>query len=469
MSLPPVEEHVVDGARRSLEGGRRQRQLLLLSIRLREQIGLEGGRARRAESLRSPAEDRDGVVRIPQQGLQPRFDEQVVGDAQAPGRCSPSRAEAFGEQPLDLAEEPVGGVAAGVEGTGQAGVQDVGEAIEGPEDVRAPEVVAARLGGRLLQVVGLVDDEGRVVAEQVPRRGLVAEQEGMVGHDQLGSGRRPARRDHVARATPPVGTGAAQAVVPGRFDGTPEFAFQGAEMQLRPVPGAGQVEPAKQLELEPDDIEVRAVGADVATAKVALKTSQADVVAAALQHRPAEGPGEVRLQRGQLPGGELLLEGDGVGGDHGPAATPLDPEGERGEVAERLPDPRPRLHEEASAALQALGHGPCHLLLGLPILVTGALGERASGPDQAHGGVGQGPGEERLALAAGGVLGAGGGGGRRFRSWTRQRGQALAARVGSGLHLGVLPPLGRSEVEEVPERRPGLAGDPVHLREGRPS
>ena len=168
MSLPPLQEDVVDGARRPLEGGRRQRQLLRLSIRLGEKIRLEAGRARRAERLGSPAEDGDSVMGVAHQGLKPWLDEQVVGHAQAPGRRPSSPAEALGEQPLGLPEEPVGGVAAGLQGTRQTGVQDLGEAIEGPEDIRAPEPVPARLSGLLLEVMGLVDDERRVIPEQVP-------------------------------------------------------------------------------------------------------------------------------------------------------------------------------------------------------------------------------------------------------------------------------------------------------------
>lgn len=290
----------------------------------------------------------------------------------------------------------------------------------------------------------------------------------MVGHHQLGRRRRPARGDHVACAIGPVGAGAAQAVIPGRFDGAPELALRGSQVQLHPVAGAGQVEPAQQFELEPDDVEVRPAGADVAAAEVALETPQADVVAATLEHRPSERARKMRLQGGQLSRGELLLEGDGVGRDHRPAAAPLDPDGERGEVAKRLPHPRSRLDEEASAALQALSDGPCHLLLGLPILVTRALRKRAAGTDQGNGGVGQGPEEKRVALAPNGIPGAGGAGVRRSRSSTRRRRQALAARVGAVLQFGVRAPLGHGEVEEVPERRPRLGGHAIHLREGRP-
>ena len=71
-------------------------------------------------------------------------------------------------------------------------------------------------------------------------------------------------------------------------------------MQLGAVPGAGEVEPAQQLELESDGVEVGPARADVAAAEVALEPAQADVVAAALEHGPAERAGQVGLQGGQL-------------------------------------------------------------------------------------------------------------------------------------------------------------------------
>ena len=255
----------------------------------------------------------------------------------------------------------------------------------------------------------------------------------------------------MAGAIAPVGTDAAQAVIPGRLDRAPEIALQGPQVELRPIPGAGEVEPAQQFELEPDDVEVRPARADVAAAEVALEAPQADVVAAALEHRPPERARQVRLQGGQLARGELLLKGDGVGGDHRPAAAPLDPDGERSEVAERLAHPGARLDEEASATLQALGDGSCHLLLRLPVLVARALGKRTPGTDQAHGGVGQGPEEERVALAPGGLPGARGAGDHRSHRRARRRRQPLAGRVRAGLQLGVGTPLDHGEVEEVPE------------------
>ena len=162
-----------------------------------------------AEGLGGPTEDGDGVVGVAHQGLQPGFGEQVVGDAQAAGRGTPSPAEALRQQPLGLPEEPVGGVAAGLERGGEARVDDPGKAIEGRTTSAARSRWPRAWVAELLEVVGLVDHQGAVVPEQAPLGGLVAQEQGVVGHHQLGGGGQPARRDHVAGAAAPVGAGAA--------------------------------------------------------------------------------------------------------------------------------------------------------------------------------------------------------------------------------------------------------------------
>jgi hypothetical protein len=198
--------------------------------------------------------------------------------------------------------------------------------------------------------------------------------------------------DHEAAGVAPVGAGGAEAVVRHRLDALPQGLVGTGQAQLAAVAGGGLGQPAEQLELEADDVEVDgAVRAAARCGQEALPAAQADVVLAALEHRHLRRVGgEQVAEDGDVLLGELFLQGHRVGGDHRASSCALSPEGEGEQVGERLADAGAGLDEQAAAALQGLGDGAGHLDLSLPVLVAlDAAGERAAGAEQGGDLVGQ--------------------------------------------------------------------------------
>jgi hypothetical protein len=82
-------------------------------------------------------------------------------------------------------------------------------------------------------------------------------------------------------------------------------------------------------------------------------------------------------QKGQVLGGQLVLEGLGGGGHHHPAARPDGGE----QVGERLARPRARLDHQVALLVDGPGHGLGHGQLAGPVLAAAGQGVGHGGQD----------------------------------------------------------------------------------------
>ena len=109
----------------------------------------------------------------------------------------------------------------------------------------------------------------------------------------------------------------------------------------------------------------------------------ADVVGPALEHRELEGHAEGSHEVGEVPGGQLILEGLGGGGHHRPGAENQ----RRDQVGQALAGAGARLNDQVALAPDGVRHRLGHRRLGRSVFVLGqpGRGARQGGMD---GGVG---------------------------------------------------------------------------------
>ena len=127
----------------------------------------------------------------------------------------------------------------------------------------------------------------------------------------------------------------------------------------------------------------------------------AQVIGAPLQHRKTEVHREHLLQDRQILLHQLLLQIDGVGGNHRLLLAPDGEKNGRNQIRKTFTDTSTSLHEEIPPVLKCRSHSHCHLLLlGAVLEVAGPGKQSALGkdlPDRLHpiggllsrGGIGQ--------------------------------------------------------------------------------
>ncbi len=202
--------------------------------------------------------------------------------------------------------------------------------------------------GRILDVVRLVENQmpiGRKhsslrVVSGYPAHRQIREEE-MVVHDQeLGLGRPPAGT--LVEAVLEVGTARAQTDVRIALHLVPYLgAGNEAEIGARPV--LGRTDPFQQsIELGRPLVREE----DRCRSGGEMGAANRNVVAAALEQRPLDLVPEKPLRQRQVFGDELLLEVDGVGGEHRSFAVLHGPLGSRNQIGEGLPCPGARLDQE---------------------------------------------------------------------------------------------------------------------------
>src|SRR5439155_20311016 len=96
----------------------------------------------------------------------------------------------------------------------------------------------------------------------------------------------------------------------------------------------------EHLQLEANGIEIDLAPVRVRYGQKSVPASQADVVAAALEHGDLQRRGQQLVDEGQVAVGQLLLQVDRVRGDHRAALGARRPEQQRGQVAQRFADAR---------------------------------------------------------------------------------------------------------------------------------
>ncbi len=440
--LTRAQQHPLHGDRQLVECGGGEQPLLVGTLRLGQQVDLQRRRMLgRAQPRGGGVPAVDGVLGRAQEhgvsvALAHRVAEPDGGVAAVVG------AEHLSDAAFDVAEEADRRLAR----CGEAGAElTPGEAepVDDHQDVGGAQVDAELVGGRLFEVVGLVDDQHLVLAQRVAAAGSVGEEKGMVGdHDRRRLGGAP-RGHHEAAVVLPVGACRTQAVTAVGLDVAPECLVDTGEVELAAIAVLGLRQPGEQLQLEPDAVQVRSVRAGVGRAQEAMPAPQAELVVAPLEERGGDGCADDALDHRQVAGHQLLLQGDGSGGHHR-AAPVAAVQRQRHQVGQRLAHARPGLDDEAAAALHGLGHGAGHLQLRLAQLVRAVLGgQRTLGAEQRRRG-GDDVGRRRSCR----------------RRW--RRGAPLGAGPGPSQRVAV----GADDVGEEPaELAARLCGHPAHLGE----
>jgi len=249
-----------------------------------------------------------------------------------------------------------------------------------PQDTGRPHVDAEVGRGHVLEAVGLVrhqDVVGRQDGRPLDLEGHVRDEEGVVDDDEVGRGGGGAREPEGAHLAEPADRARAVPLLgahgrPHRVRRARLEVLEGEECSHGGGRAGMQGDLAQGFPLP---VHLEEVGLQRLDER---EPAEAEVVAPALEEREGARLLEQGGQKGDVLADELLLEGDGAGGDHGALEGALAEE-ERGEVGERLAHPRARLHHQAAArgegALHGRGHGG---LLG-PDLVTGhGGGEQAA-------------------------------------------------------------------------------------------
>ena len=251
------------------------------------------------------------------------------------------------------------------------------------EEDRTRQLVGEELGGDVLEVVRLVEDEppvGREDARAVARR--LREHERVVRHHHVGAqGPRARLRDE---ALPRVAAGASHAVLAR----THEPRAQHLRAEVVEVAVLRAVQPFHEI-LELGLLVL--VEREPAALHDFLEGAEAEVVRAALEHGRAEVPRVVaKYLRGarEVLGDQLALEVARVGGEDDGRVVRVAPEDGRHEVGERLAHARARLDHEVLAIVERAHHGAEHVELAGTRLVPFHAAERAARLEVARRGVG---------------------------------------------------------------------------------
>ena len=241
------------------------------------------------------------------------------------------------------------------------------------------------LGGGVLQVVRLVDDEALGGGEDGAAGSHVAEQEGVVDYDDVGALGGAAGAEEEAAAVADVGADAAgEAIFSLSAEVRPGGFLVGAETELGAVAALGRAEPDEETRQEAAGRrsggggELRAGRGGGAGGGGALlrDAAQAEVIAAAFERGDGEGVGgfvaegvaQEQASGGHVVGDELLLQVEGVGGDKG--ARPLwrgrgaPPGSGRRATCRCRCRPRPRAVRPRQG--RARQHGSCRPARGVP-------------------------------------------------------------------------------------------------------
>lgn len=385
-ALAGTAEHMVDRGREPHERRRRVFELVIGTIRLRQQLHLHAAGGAAHDRPGCALKHADRVHRGAFDDREARVGPNDLGEPDPAVRrvlaTKPCRHESLG-----VAEQALAGLATPLEVGRERRSRCRGQPLQHERDVGEPHCQAELFGGNSLEVVRLVDDQRLVVSEHLSLTLVCREQERMVGDNNGRICCGATRAHHVASRIGPVAARRAEAVGHVGCDTAPEMLLVPGEIDLRPVTGPGRGEPGEDLQLEPDrgDIGVRSVG--VWCIEESLPASKADVVVATLQHRDGDRLVEQARDRRKVAVGELLLEVDGVRGDHGALPGARRPERQRCQIGERLPDPGAGLHHEAALALERLPHRDRHLVLRLAILVPVATGEWPIRTEEHRGGL----------------------------------------------------------------------------------
>ncbi len=253
---------------------------------------------------------------------------------------------------------------------------------------------AELLGGGVLQVVRLVDDQMAVLRQHPVARGHVGQQQRMVGDQQVGAvGLAAVAVEETAAALAFL---AALVAAPTALRGQARpdcFLAPAPQKDLGPVAGGCLRQPDQHARQHPQLVVVQ-----IGPAAHGVQPPRAEVVGAALDQRhpqPAGLAGELlksavavdrlaaqpledRQQVGHVLGVKLVLQVDGVGADHDPAAVLHRPGDGRQQVGQALAGAGAGLDQQVVAVVEGVGHGAQHLHLWLAVLVARqGLGQRA--------------------------------------------------------------------------------------------
>ncbi len=266
---------------------------------------------------------------------------------------------------------PVGAIAR----VGQALGQHVAAQLQ---HLRSGEGVAEEQGGRVGQLVRLVEDDGIGRRQQLGHarvlQGHVGEEQVMVDHHHVGLLGFLASLHHEAVLV--VLALGAHAVFPRGGDQVPDHGVFRHLGQLGLVAGTGHLEEAGNFA---QVAHVVARG-HAAILQRALEMVVAHVVGAALEQRHRHG----RLQRGPHGGNvaqeQLVLQVLGAGGDDGLAA----PQQGRHQVGESLARARTRFGDQGLLFGDGLGHGLGHFRLrAARTIAAHGRAQRTAGAEQA--------------------------------------------------------------------------------------
>jgi len=261
------------------------------------------------------------------------------------------------------------------------------ELLKEAEEIAPQEAVAQVVGGGLLQVMGLVQDEplqaGEDPRSSIPPQGQIREQQGMVGQDQVGPLQGPALAEEEAALEEGAALTAAGHRVAGQAG--PQALLQG-DLRAQSASAVGQV----RFHLGQQAV---LVGGQLAASGKALHPAQAQVVAPTPGlHGPEDQP-QGALQAGDVDVQDLLLQVQGARGHHHRSfATPGSPQQGGDQVGQGLPGSGSGLGQQDPLGFEGLGHGPGHLHLPGAFLEAGdarkALAEEGLDPGAQRGGHG---------------------------------------------------------------------------------
>ena len=158
-----------------------------------------------------------------------------------------------------------------------------------------------------------------IVGKHATASESIRQEQGMVGHDQVGIRSGAPAVPVETRLRLVVLTVGGQAIVRGRRGTQPEQIVQAVELDLGPIAVRALSQPDEHAQLELDLLgEPAAIGAPARRVEVSVPAAQADVIRPSLQQGRLEVERKPAAHEGDVLCEKLLLERDGVGRDHHP-------------------------------------------------------------------------------------------------------------------------------------------------------